>query len=113
MTLRRLPDHEGEWLYELSPCRHPEHTPPSHVVLQPGRYEHRCPSCHRSTVFTVPQGPIIKSAHPAGLISADPPGAAARCLLTEMSITSFAKAERRGEQPVAGQRKPQPLGAPQ
>lgn len=36
------------------PCSHPEHYPPSHMVLPPGRYEHTCPACGRRTEFTVP-----------------------------------------------------------
>lgn len=26
-------------------CTHPEHNPPSYIVLQPGVYEHQCPGC--------------------------------------------------------------------
>ena len=38
-------------------CRHPEHKPASHIVLQPGVYEHECPACGAKQVFTVrPQG---------------------------------------------------------
>lgn len=35
------------------PCPHPEHEPPSMVLLQPGTYEHECPVCHAKYVFTV------------------------------------------------------------
>ena len=37
------------------PCVHPEHAPPSNIVLAPGTYRHTCPSCGRQRVFTVPQ----------------------------------------------------------
>lgn len=36
------------------PCMHPEHNPPSHMVYEPGTYEHTCPSCGKSMIFTVP-----------------------------------------------------------
>lgn len=36
------------------PCGHVEHLPPSHMVLEPGVYEHTCPGCGAMTVFTVP-----------------------------------------------------------
>lgn len=27
------------------PCLHPEHNPPTHIVLEPGIYEYVCPGC--------------------------------------------------------------------
>lgn len=35
-------------------CRHPEHKPPTMVVLEPGFYEHTCPACGEVTPVTVP-----------------------------------------------------------
>lgn len=35
------------------PCNHPEHEPPTHIVLRPGVYEHTCPACGTKRVFTV------------------------------------------------------------
>lgn len=35
-------------------CLSPEHNPPNMIVLQPGTYEHECPSCGHVTVFTIP-----------------------------------------------------------
>lgn len=35
-------------------CRHPEHNPPSMIVLKPGVYEHTCPACGKKRTFTVP-----------------------------------------------------------
>jgi len=56
MPTRRLDEPRSpltsEW--DNGPCTHPEHNPPSHMVFQPGRYEHTCPSCGKKTVFTVP-----------------------------------------------------------
>lgn len=39
---------------EFKPCLSPEHQPPSHIVLSPGKYEYTCPACGEKTVFTVP-----------------------------------------------------------
>ncbi len=36
------------------PCLSDEHEPPKHIVLDPGRYEHICPTCGQITVFDVP-----------------------------------------------------------
>lgn len=46
MPLRKIAD-------EKPPCRHPEHNPPSHIVLSPGTYEHTCPSCGNKLTFHV------------------------------------------------------------
>ena len=35
-------------------CFHPEHNPPSHIVLQPGTYKHTCPGCGEKIVIEVP-----------------------------------------------------------
>lgn len=35
------------------PCNHPEHNPPSHMVLSPGIYRHICPSCGEGVEFVV------------------------------------------------------------
>ena len=35
------------------PCMHPGHGPPSHIVLEPGTYQHTCPGCGKSCTFTV------------------------------------------------------------
>lgn len=36
------------------PCLHPEHDPPTTVVLKPGTYEYECPACGRTVQFDVP-----------------------------------------------------------
>ena len=35
-------------------CRHQEHYPPSHMVYEPGTWEHVCPGCGARHVFVVP-----------------------------------------------------------
>lgn len=39
-------------------CRHPEHSPPSMCVFEPGTYEHECPACYAVTYFTVRQATL-------------------------------------------------------
>jgi hypothetical protein len=34
-------------------CRHPNHKPPSMIVLSPGTYEHTCPGCGAVSTFAV------------------------------------------------------------
>lgn len=34
-------------------CPSPEHNPPSHLYLEPGKYEHTCPACGKTITFTV------------------------------------------------------------
>lgn len=34
-------------------CQDPEHKPPGMIVLEPGMYEHICPTCGKKIVFTV------------------------------------------------------------
>jgi hypothetical protein len=37
-------------------CRHPEHRPPSHLVIPQGKgYKHVCPACGKVTVLLPPQ----------------------------------------------------------
>lgn len=36
------------------PCMHPEHKPPTHIVLEPGTYKYTCPACGEVTVFEIP-----------------------------------------------------------
>lgn len=35
------------------PCQHPEHNPPNMMVFKPGMYEHTCPGCGKTQIFTV------------------------------------------------------------
>jgi hypothetical protein len=53
MPTRRLPDPPG-WPRPGQLCLDPDHNPPSHMVFEPGAYEHECPSCGRKLMFTVP-----------------------------------------------------------
>lgn len=41
------------------PCLHPEHNPPSMIVLAPGVYSHTCPGCGHVSNFTVYPGPML------------------------------------------------------
>ena len=34
-------------------CRHPDHDPPTMIVLPTGTYEHICPGCEATSTFTV------------------------------------------------------------
>lgn len=56
MTLRKvgeLPDFDGWQTKDKRGCYHPEHNPPTHIVLEPGIYEHTCPGCSRKIEFSV------------------------------------------------------------
>lgn len=54
MILRKIKDSKKV-------CTHPGHNVPSHVVLEPGTYEHQCPGCGEKVVFEVPG--IINYSH--------------------------------------------------
>ncbi len=54
MALRRLSEPVR---VPVARCQHPEHEPPTMVVLEPGTWEHTCPSCGAARVFTVYQTP--------------------------------------------------------
>lgn len=36
------------------PCHHPEHEIPTHLMLQPGIYEHECPGCGLKLTYEMP-----------------------------------------------------------
>jgi len=38
----------------LPPCSHPEHNPPSHIVLPPGEWEYECPGCGSKVKISSP-----------------------------------------------------------
>lgn len=46
-------------------CRHPSHNPPGHMVFQPGVYEHVCPGCGHTQIFTVGYGPMMSVLPPS------------------------------------------------
>lgn len=48
MPLRKLGD-----LHNHQTCRHPDHDPPTMIVLPDGIYEHTCPGCGQKTTFTI------------------------------------------------------------
>ncbi len=41
------------WGYTEQRCLHQEHNPPSMMAFSPGVWQHTCPGCGRSVVFTV------------------------------------------------------------
>ncbi len=57
MSTRKIAD-----LPLVERCRDREHNPPSHMVFQPGIYEHTCPSCGNVIQFVVPEGPSLLAA---------------------------------------------------
>lgn len=52
MPLRKI-DIPAKVVGRDSACLHPEHSPPMHIVLEPGTYHYDCPQCGAVTVFTV------------------------------------------------------------
>jgi hypothetical protein len=57
MPLRKIDDPEHDKWIKQQPCLHPEHNPPTMIVLEPGTYEHTCPGCGRTITFVVPPRP--------------------------------------------------------
>lgn len=57
--LKRIGDLPPSWPQASRPCLHPEHNPPSLIVLEPGVYEYQCPGCGKTIVFTVFLGPTL------------------------------------------------------
>lgn len=51
MSIKRIGDVEP-W-ERRQPCSHPEHRPPTHIVLESGEYENECPGCGEKTRWTV------------------------------------------------------------
>ena len=58
MTLKKIGDLPKNSSYQKRYCIHPEHNPPSMIVLQPGVYEHTCPGCFEKIEFIV-DGPHL------------------------------------------------------
>lgn len=52
MTIKKIED-KPFIIKGKEPCKSPEHEPPTHVSLQPGTYEHKCPLCGDVRVFRV------------------------------------------------------------
>jgi hypothetical protein len=46
-------------------CNHPEHNPPSMIVLPPGVYEHTCPGCLQKITFII-DGPHLQGTNSRG-----------------------------------------------
>lgn len=50
-----------EDLDEEQPCIHPEHNPPTHLFIPPGKqYRHVCPGCEREVVLRSPQCNLLR-----------------------------------------------------
>lgn len=43
---------KNSWSFKK--CNSREHNPPAHIVLKPGIYTYKCPTCGKETTFTVP-----------------------------------------------------------
>jgi hypothetical protein len=48
-----LPDPRGYYTKPKPPCHDPSHNPPTHMVYEPGIWEHECPGCGEKRTFTV------------------------------------------------------------
>lgn len=53
MPFEKLKDEDDE-VKTGRACLHPEHDPPMHIVLKPGRYRYTCPACGDDRVVVVP-----------------------------------------------------------
>lgn len=51
MPIRKITNEDGIWTQ--APCRDSDHNPPTMIVLEPGLYEHTCPSCKKKTHFRI------------------------------------------------------------
>lgn len=64
MPIRKIEEEPTKSWFPKQACRDPEHDPPTHIVLEPGLYEHECPSCQRTVRFRI-QRVICSVAHRA------------------------------------------------
>lgn len=53
-TLKKMPFIKHEKPKKEEICLNPEHNPPSHIVLEPGKHTYQCPACGKITKFEVP-----------------------------------------------------------
>lgn len=51
MPIRKIAD-----IPRVKKCRDPDHEIPNMICLEPGIYEHECPSCGKKTTFVVDRG---------------------------------------------------------
>lgn len=69
--LRKIRGVEPYW-NEPAFCQNPDHNFPSHIVLEPGVWEHECPGCGKKvqvfvasvTCGTAPQGSVTNAEVP-------------------------------------------------
>jgi hypothetical protein len=50
---RKIADLPAPERWTRPACAHPDHSPPSMIVLPPGQYEHTCPACGSYVQFFV------------------------------------------------------------
>lgn len=63
--LEKISDKPQNVTYTQStPCIHPEHRPPSHIVLSLGTYKYMCPACGCVTLFNILYGSSFQEAKP-------------------------------------------------
>jgi hypothetical protein len=53
MPMRRIGEADVRVVPERPACADPEHNPPTHMVLEPGTYQHDCPRCGAVTTFNI------------------------------------------------------------
>lgn len=51
--ISELPEDTKLWTYQNPNCLNPEHEPPRHINLEPGIYEHICPSCGNKIIVNI------------------------------------------------------------
>ena len=56
-----MPFVKREPFEEQKTCNHQEHDPPKMILLDPGNYTWKCPSCGKEQSFVVPPRPTCKA----------------------------------------------------
>jgi hypothetical protein len=58
MPIKKIDD-GPEWTFVYNKCPDPDHIPPTMMVLEPGTYQHNCPTCGVMTTIIVPRKPVV------------------------------------------------------
>lgn len=58
MPIKKIVDF-SDYKQVYSNCKDPDHNPPSYISLEPGVYEHTCPSCYVTSIINVPLNPSL------------------------------------------------------
>lgn len=61
MPFRKIKEPWG--VHTIEACRDPEHYPPTAIVLEPGYYEHSCPTCGYIQHVRVPPKPTMEDTY--------------------------------------------------